>query len=67
MLSALGTVFMLSSPLGLAFAGPVLAAAGAHPVLVAFAAVQTLAMTLVSVLSLRARSLRRAEVLEAAA
>jgi DHA3 family macrolide efflux protein-like MFS transporter len=66
-MSALATVFMLSSPLGLAFAGPVLSAAGAHPVLVTFAAIQTGAMALISVLSLRALSARRAEALEAAA
>jgi predicted MFS family arabinose efflux permease len=66
-LGALATLLMLSSPLGLAFAGPVLSAAGAHPVLVAFAAVQTGAMGLVSVLSVRARNARRAEALEAAA
>jgi MFS family permease len=61
-LSALGTVFMLSSPLGLAFAGPVLSAAGAHPVLIGFAATQTAAMTLVSVMSLRAQAVRAAAV-----
>ena len=66
-MSALATVFMLSSPLGLAFAGPVLSTAGAHPVLVSFAAIQTAAMGLVSWLSVRARAARRAEVLEAAA
>jgi MFS family permease len=54
-LGALGTVLMLSSPLGLAVSGPVLSTAGAHPVLIGFAAVQTAAMTLVSVVSLRAR------------
>ena len=66
-MSALATVFMLSSPLGLAFAGPVLSTAGAHPVLVTFAAVQTAAMALISWLSVRARAARRAEALEAAA
>lgn len=66
-MSALATVFMLSTPLGLAFAGPVLSAAGAHPVLVSFAAIQTAAMALVSWLSVRARAARRAEALEAAA
>jgi predicted MFS family arabinose efflux permease len=66
-MSALATVFMLSTPLGLAFAGPVLSAAGAHPVLVGFAAVQTAAMTVVSVCSVRALAARRSEVLEAAA
>ena len=64
-MSALATVFMLSSALGLAFAGPVLSAAGAHPVLISFAAIQTAAMALVSVLSLRALASRRAEAVEA--
>jgi MFS family permease len=54
-LGALGTVLMLSTPLGLATSGPVLSSAGPHPVLAGFAAVQTVAMTLISVVSLRAR------------
>ena len=66
-MSALATVFMLSTPLGLAFAGPVLSTSGAHPVLVSFAAIQTAAMALISVLSIRALSARRAATLEAAA
>jgi predicted MFS family arabinose efflux permease len=66
-LGALATVLMLSSPLGLAFAGPVLSSFGAHPVLVAFAAVQTATMAVVSVLSLRARGAGRTEAVEAAA
>jgi len=66
-MSALATVFMLSTPLGLAFAGPVLSTSGAHPVLVSFAAIQTAAMALISVLSIRALSARRAAALEAAA
>jgi predicted MFS family arabinose efflux permease len=66
-MSALATVFMLSSPLGLAFAGPVLSTAGAHPVLVSFAAIQTAAMALISWLSFRARAARRTAALEAAA
>jgi predicted MFS family arabinose efflux permease len=66
-MSALATVFMLSTPLGLAFAGPVLSTAGAHPVLVSFAAIQTVAMALVSALSVRARAARRAEAIEAPA
>lgn len=66
-MSALATLFMLSTPLGLAFAGPVLSTAGAHPVLVSFAAIQTVAMAMVSVLAVRARSTRRAEALEVAA
>jgi predicted MFS family arabinose efflux permease len=66
-MSAIATLFMISTPLGLGFAGPVLSTAGAHPVLVSFAAIQTFAMALVSVLSLRVRSSRQAEALEAAA
>jgi MFS family permease len=58
-LPALGALMMLSSPLGLAFAGPVLSTAGAHPVLVGFAITQTIAMTLVSILCLRVRATRR--------
>jgi MFS family permease len=54
-LGALATVLMLSTPLGLLTAGPVLASDGPHVVLIGFAAVQTVAMTLVSVASLRAR------------
>jgi hypothetical protein len=66
-LTALSALMMLSAPLGLAFAGPVLSTAGAHPVLVGFAATQTAAMTLVSILCLRVRSLRRAKELALAA
>lgn len=58
-LAARGAVGMLSAPLGLLFAGPILSTAGAHPVLIGFAALQTAAMTLVSVVSLRARAERR--------
>jgi MFS family permease len=65
-LTATGAVLMLSGPLGLAASGPVLAAAGAHPVLVGFAAVQTAAMVLCSVASLRARAARREPALESA-
>ena len=65
-LTATGAVLMLSGPLGLAVSGPVLAAAGAHPVLVGFAAVQTAAMALCSVASLRARAARREPALESA-
>lgn len=65
-LTALGALMMLSAPLGLAVAGPVLSTAGAHPVLVGFAATQTAAMTLVSILCLRVRSLRRNELATAA-
>lgn len=60
-LTATGTVLMLSGPLGLATGGPVLSSAGAHPALDGFVAVQTLAMTLVSVVALRERAARAAE------
>ena len=60
-LTATGTVLMLSGPLGLATGGPVLSSAGAHPALDGFAAVQTLAMTIVSVVALRERAARAAE------
>jgi MFS family permease len=60
-LGALGTVLMLSTPLGLAVSGPVLSTAGPHPVLIGFAAVQTAAMTLVSLVSFRARGARMVE------
>jgi hypothetical protein len=60
-LTATGTVLMLSGPLGLATGGPVLSSAGPHPALDGFVAVQTLAMTIVSVVALRARAARAAE------
>jgi MFS family permease len=65
-LTATGAVLMLSGPLGLAVAGPVLDAAGAHPVLVGFAAVQTVAMALCSVVALRVRAGRREPAFEGA-
>ncbi len=52
--TASGTIWGLGQPLGLLVAGPVLSAFGAHPVLVGFAAVQSLAMAGVAVASLRA-------------
>ena len=61
----MGTVLMLSGPLGLAVGGPVLSSAGAHPVLVGFAAVQTLAMATVSLAALRVRAARPEPALEA--
>jgi MFS family permease len=61
-LSALSAVGMVSVPLGLAFAGPVLSTVGAHPVLVAFAITQTAAMTILSVTTLRVRARRAAEL-----
>ena len=64
---ALSAVLMLSLPLGLVVAGPVLSTAGAHPVLVGFAVTQTAAMTLVSILGLRVRASRRTGELSLAA
>ena len=49
------TIWGLGMPLGLIVAGPVLSAFGARPVLVGFAAVQTMAMLGVAAASLRAR------------
>jgi len=49
------TIWGLGMPLGLIVAGPVLSAYGARPVLVGFAAVQTMAMLGVAAASLRAR------------
>jgi predicted MFS family arabinose efflux permease len=64
---ALSAVMTLSIPLGLAFAGPLLSTAGAHPVLVGFAVTQTAAMALVSILGLRVRASRRADAVSVAA
>jgi MFS family permease len=50
-----GTIWGLGLPLGLVAAGPVLSLFGAQPVLVGFAAVQTVCMLGVAVASLRAR------------
>lgn len=55
-MTAMTMVFVLVQPLGVFGAGPVLDEFGPRPVLVAFAAVQTVAMALVVVVSLRARS-----------
>jgi MFS family permease len=49
------TIWGLGMPLGLVVAGPVLSAYGARPVLVGFAAVQTVSMLGVAAVSLRAR------------
>ena len=49
------TIWGLGMPLGLVIAGPVLSTYGARPVLVGFAAVQTVAMLGVAAASLRAR------------
>jgi MFS family permease len=50
-----GTIWGLGLPLGLVVAGPVLSLFGAQPVLVGFAAVQTVCMLGVAAASLRAR------------
>ena len=50
------TIWGLGMPLGLIIAGPVLSTYGARPVLVGFAAVQTVAMFGVAAASLRARA-----------
>jgi MFS family permease len=63
--AAMSTLWGLGQPVGLVLAGPVLAAFGAQPVLVGFAAVQTVAMLGVAVASLRARG-RRLEPVAAA-
>ena len=55
-MAAGGTIWALGMPLGLLVAGPVLTAFGAAPVLVGFAAVQTVCMLAVSAVSLNARS-----------
>ena len=49
-------LYALVQPLGVLGVGPVLDAFGARPVLVAFAATQTVAMAAIAVVSLRARS-----------
>jgi MFS family permease len=56
--AAQGTIWGLGQPLGLLVAGPALSAFGARPVLVGFAAVQTVAMGGVALSSLRARGER---------
>lgn len=65
-LTATGTLLVLSGPLGLAASGPVLSIAGAHPVLVGFVVTQTLAMAMVSVVALRVRGARAEAALEGA-
>ena len=54
-MAASGTIWGLGLPLGLVVAGPILSLYGAGPVLVGFAAVQTVCMFSVAVASLRAR------------
>jgi MFS family permease len=55
-MSAMGAIWGLGTPLGLLVAGPILAQYGAWPVLVGFAAVQTVCMLGVAAASLRARA-----------
>jgi MFS family permease len=55
-MSAMGAVWGIGTPLGLLVAGPVLSKYGAEPVLVGFAAVQTVAMLGVAAASLKARA-----------
>jgi MFS family permease len=54
-MAAAGTLWGLGLPLGLVVAGPVLSAFGARPVLIGFAAVQTVCMLAVAAASLNAR------------
>ena len=55
-MTASATIWSFGLPLGLVVAGPVLAAYGARPVLVGFAAVQTVTMLGVAAASLRERT-----------
>ncbi len=55
-MAAATTIWGLGTPIGLVFAGPVLAKFGPQPVLVGFAAVQTVAMLGVAASCLRARA-----------
>ena len=55
-MAAATTIWGLGTPIGLIFAGPVLAKLGPQPVLVGFAAAQTLAMTGIAISCLRARA-----------
>jgi MFS family permease len=52
-MTAAATIWAFGSPLGLLTAGPILAAYGAQPMLVAFALVQSLTMSLIAAVSLR--------------
>jgi MFS family permease len=54
-MTASATLWALGMPLGLFFAGPALSSFGAQPVLIAFAATQTVAMAGVAAVSLRER------------
>jgi MFS family permease len=53
-MAAAGTIWGLGTPLGLVFAGPILTAFGPQPVLIGFAAVQTVCMLGVAAVALRA-------------
>jgi MFS family permease len=55
-MTASATLWALGMPLGLLVAGPALSAFGAQPVLIAFAATQTVAMAGVAAVSLRERA-----------
>jgi MFS family permease len=55
-MTASATLWAIGMPLGLFIAGPALSAFGAQPVLVGFAAVQSLAMAGVALVSLRERA-----------
>jgi MFS family permease len=54
-MAASGTIWGLGMPVGLLVAGPILTVFGARPLLVGFAAVQTVCMLAVAAASLRAR------------
>jgi MFS family permease len=53
-MAAAGTIWALGTPIGLIFAGPVLSAFGPEPVLIGFAATQTICMLAIAATSLRA-------------
>lgn len=53
-MAAAGTIWGIGTPIGLVFAGPVLSLFGPEPVLIGFAATQTICMLAVAVTSLRA-------------
>jgi MFS family permease len=56
-IAAMGAIWGVGTPVGLLIAGPVLDAYGAQPVLIGFAAVQTVCMLGVAAAALRARGL----------
>jgi MFS family permease len=65
-MAAGGTIWGLGLPLGLVVAGPVLSAAGTRPVLVGFAALQSVCMLGVAAVSLRERSVAASPATEVA-